>query len=207
MKPATTGSGFTLLELLVAISVLAIVSVIAWRGLDTLVVTRERLEPAGDETRALLTAFGQLERDLAQVVNPTLFATGINPIQVVRVGNEPALAIMRIAPEAPDGVTAMQTIGYRVADGVLLRSAGPPQRSHAAVSAERLSHARLLADVRSIKLRVWREGQGWIDPLNSEGIAPPPAAAAGAPIIVPPGVELTVERTDGKIFRRVLLVG
>jgi len=206
MKPLSRGSGFTLLELLVAISVLAIVSVIAWRGLDTLVVTRERLEPAGDETRALLTAFGQLERDLAQVVNLTLFATGINPVQVVRVGNEPALAVMRIAPEAPDGVTAMQTIGYRVTDGVLLRSAGPPQRSHAAVSAERLSHARLLADVRSIKLRVWREGQGWIDPLNPDTTAAPPPAT-GATIIVPPGIELTVERTDGKIFRRVLLVG
>ena len=37
--------GFTLLELLVAISVLSVVSVIAWRGLDSLVATRERLEP------------------------------------------------------------------------------------------------------------------------------------------------------------------
>ena len=45
--------GFTLLELLVAISVLAIVSMIAWRGLDSLLATRERLEPQGDEVRGL----------------------------------------------------------------------------------------------------------------------------------------------------------
>ncbi|HKO67401.1 MAG TPA: prepilin-type N-terminal cleavage/methylation domain-containing protein, partial [Burkholderiaceae bacterium] len=32
--------GFTLLELLVAITVLSIVSMIAWRGLDSLVATR-----------------------------------------------------------------------------------------------------------------------------------------------------------------------
>ena len=43
--------GFTLLELLVAISVLSVVSIIAWRGLDSLVATRERLEP-GEETLA-----------------------------------------------------------------------------------------------------------------------------------------------------------
>ena len=44
--------GFTLLELLVAITVLSIVSVIAWRGLDSLVMTRERLEPEADDVRA-----------------------------------------------------------------------------------------------------------------------------------------------------------
>jgi prepilin-type N-terminal cleavage/methylation domain-containing protein len=37
--------GFTLLELLVAISVLAIVSMISWRGLDSLLSIRERWSP------------------------------------------------------------------------------------------------------------------------------------------------------------------
>src|SRR5262249_27202476 len=64
--PRARLAGFTLLELLIAISVLATVSMIAWRGLDTLVSTRARLEPEGEQVRALLTAFGQLDRDLAQ---------------------------------------------------------------------------------------------------------------------------------------------
>ena len=59
--------GFTLLELLVAITVLSIVSLIAWRGLDSLVHTRERLQPEAEQVRELLVAFGQVERDLAQV--------------------------------------------------------------------------------------------------------------------------------------------
>ncbi|HXF47037.1 MAG TPA: prepilin-type N-terminal cleavage/methylation domain-containing protein, partial [Burkholderiaceae bacterium] len=67
-------AGFTLLELLVAISVLAVVSLIAWRGLDTLVATRARLAPEAEDVRALLTAFGQLERDVARTINPQLFA-------------------------------------------------------------------------------------------------------------------------------------
>ena len=74
--------GFTLLELLVAISVLSVVSVIAWRGLDSLVATRERLEPEVDETRAMLVAFGQMERDLSQVVNPDFLGLATSPLNV-----------------------------------------------------------------------------------------------------------------------------
>jgi len=40
--------GFTLVELLVAIWIMALVSVIAWRGLSALVNTRERLGPEAD---------------------------------------------------------------------------------------------------------------------------------------------------------------
>ena len=72
-----TARGFTLLELLVAITVLSVVSVIAWRGLDTLVMTRDRLEPEVDETRAMLVAFGQMERDLSQVVNPAFLGLDV----------------------------------------------------------------------------------------------------------------------------------
>ena len=70
MNQRVFSRGFTLLELLVAITVLSIVSMIAWRGLDSLVSTRERLEPEVDDMRSLLTTFGQMERDLTQVTNP-----------------------------------------------------------------------------------------------------------------------------------------
>jgi prepilin-type N-terminal cleavage/methylation domain-containing protein len=79
-------SGFTLLELLVAITVLSIVSLIAWRGLDALVATRERLEPEVDEIRALLTVFGQMERDLAHIVQPTFLGLRESPL-VARVAD------------------------------------------------------------------------------------------------------------------------
>ncbi|HEY4039755.1 MAG TPA: prepilin-type N-terminal cleavage/methylation domain-containing protein, partial [Burkholderiaceae bacterium] len=49
------GSGFTLVELLVAISIMSIVAIIAWRGLSALVATRDRLGPEADDVRALLT--------------------------------------------------------------------------------------------------------------------------------------------------------
>jgi general secretion pathway protein J len=205
-RPRARRAGFTLLELLVAISVLATVSVIAWRGLDTLVSTRARLGPEGDEVRALLTAFGQVDRDLAQVINPTLFAFTTSPITVTAIGGQPALSIMRLAPVDAGGPSALQVIGYRVEDGFLVRSASRPMRGRGAVAAEEVTNVRLLERVKSLRLRVWREGQGWVDPLATGTSAQPPAPGVTAPL-VPPGVELIVERNDGKLFRKVLLVG
>ena len=50
---------------------------------------------------------------------------------------------------------------------------------------------------------------GWVDPLVDSGsaAAPPPAAGVDPRITPPPGVEITLERSDGKVFRRVFLVG
>jgi len=201
-------AGFTLLELLIAISVLATVSIIAWRGLDTLVSTRARLEPEGARVRALLTAFGQLDRDLAQTINPTLFAFTTPPLSIQTIGGQPALSIMRLAPVEPDQPSALQLVGYRIEDGFLVRSASRPMRGRGAVAAEEITNVRVLDSVKSLRVRVWRDGQGWVDPLGSDTTttAPPTLPGRAAPF-VPPGIEISIERNDGKVFRKVLLVG
>lgn len=204
-----TPRGFTLLELLVAISVLAIVSMIAWRGLDSLISTRERLEPEGDEVRALLTAFGQLERDLAQVTTPAVFGLTSSPVLVRPSVDGPVLEILRIAPTTVVAPTSVQTVFWRVADGALLRQVSPPRRSFEPGENEQLASVPLLGNVRAIRLRLWRD-VAWVDPLAAGAAEPPPTLPPGTPgllVPVPQGVELTVERTDGRIFRRVLLVG
>ncbi len=205
--------GFTLLELLVAISVLAIVSIIAWRGLGSLVTTRERLDPERDEVRALLSAFGQLERDLAQVATPAVFGLSSTPVMVRLASDGQVLQIVRIAPRDENGPTAVQTVYWRVADGVLLRQSTPPARDFAPVDAEKLTNARLLTQVTSMRVRVWTDS-GWSEPA-ADGSVPitPPVAGAPPPsspleaVRVPPGIEFTVVRNNGTSVRRVLLVG
>jgi general secretion pathway protein J len=214
LRPAPRG--FTLLELLVAISVLAIVSIIAWRGLESLVNTRERLEPERDDVRALLSAFGQLERDLAHTAPPGFFALTSTPVAVRFSDEGQVLEIVRLAPPDETSATAIQTVYWRVADGVLLRQAAPPSREYGAVEEDQLTNARLLTAVKSMRVRVWSPG-GWVDPVNGEDnstpAAAPPPLAGGAPatpadrLQPPAGIELTVERSNGQTLRRVLLVG
>jgi general secretion pathway protein J len=204
MKPR----GFTLLELLVAITVLSIVSIIAWRGLDSLVLTRERLEPQVDDTRAMLVAFGQMERDLSQVANPTFLGLTSSPINVRAVDGAMLIQIARVAVPVPDRATEVQTVYYRIVDNTLVRQATPALPYFDRSNAEEFENARLIGDVRSMEVRVWQPGGGWIQPsepgdTGSTGGTPPPASSRALP---PPGIEVVLTRTDGRTYRRVFLV-
>ena len=199
--------GFTLLELLVAISVLSVVSVIAWRGLDSLVATRERLEPEVDETRAMLVAFGQMERDLSQVVNPDFLGLASSPLNVRPADGAMMIEVARVAAAVPDRATEVQTVYYRVVDGTLVRQATPPLPYFQPSSSEAIESARLMGNVRSMDVRVWRTGAGWVPPgENTEGTAAPGTPSPAGRNQPAPGIEVTLTRTDGRTYRRVFLV-
>jgi general secretion pathway protein J len=199
--------GFTLLELLVAISVLSVVSVIAWRGLDSLVATRERLEPEVDETRAMLVAFGQMERDLSQVANPDFLGLAATPLNVRPVDGAMMIEVARVAVPVPDRATEVQTVYYRVVDGTLVRQATPPLPYFQPSDSEAIENARLLGNVRSMDVRIWRTGVGWVAPGDgAESAAAPGAPTPTARNQPAPGLEVTLTRTDGRTYRRVFLV-
>jgi general secretion pathway protein J len=202
--------GFTLLELLVAITVLAVVSLIAWRGLDALLKTRERLEPPLDDTRALLTALGQMERDVAQIAPPLILTLPMAPLAIEGGDGGNTLTVMRLAPRDSALPTAVQRVQYRVADGTLLREAAPVQQTVTTEATEAISTARLLVGVQSLQIRVW-VGDEWTVPGGAVGGAPrapggPPTPPLSAKA-VPQGIEITLERSNGVRYRRVLLVG
>ncbi len=58
-------AGFTLIEVMVAIMLMAIVSLMAWRGLDSIARASAHLEDSTEQGAALLRALNQLERDIA----------------------------------------------------------------------------------------------------------------------------------------------
>src|SRR3954466_2512622 len=61
------GRGFTLVELLVAISILAIVAVLGWRGLDGIVRARQSLTDQMEATRGMQLAFAQMQSDTERI--------------------------------------------------------------------------------------------------------------------------------------------
>jgi general secretion pathway protein J len=58
------GRGFTLVELLVALTVMAVLTGLAWTGIDGLLRTREATREALDRTQRLSTVLTQWEQDL-----------------------------------------------------------------------------------------------------------------------------------------------
>jgi general secretion pathway protein J len=191
--PTTRRGGFTLLELLVAITVLSIVALIAWRGLDSLTHTRERLLPEADQVRALLVTFGQMERDLSEVVNTAFVPLHTSPVNARGSGFD----LIRFTPVAPGAVTTVQVVAYDFRDGQLVREASLPMASIGSAAEPRSPAVALLSDVRALKIRVWQPGRGWV----------PADAAVPDPTKPPPGLEIVLELADGKQYRRVLLPG
>jgi len=195
--PHTRRRGFTLLELLVAVSILALIAVVAWRGLSALTATRERLEPQSDEVHALLAGLGQIERDLAQVpTNARLFALPTQALRVMAIEGSPTLQILRLA-RSPDGssAAAVQIVFYRVRDGHLERQSTAAQRFYSASGAATMDAVALVPGVDAMQIRVWRSNVGWITPGSD--------ADAASTV----GVEVRLQRHDGTSVRRVFVVG
>ena len=108
-------SGFTLVELLVAISILAIVAVLGWRGLDGIVRAREALTAQLEATRGMQLAFAQMQSDCEHMVragtvqNRPYLLAGTDRLTLVRnvfLENEPS---------------RLQVVAYRLVNGVLTR--------------------------------------------------------------------------------------
>jgi len=180
-------SGFTLVEMLVAISLLGLLGVIAWRGLDEIVTQRERIAIQTKETQRLVRTFAQIERDVAQRVPNALFvstrvSSGQLPLSMQVVAeeeNDEQLRVIRTRPDAP----GLLAVSYSVEDGDLVRQAGEREE-------DRLT---MLAGVKRLGLRLLAGG-GWLSPRQPELVK------AG----VVTAIEVTVERMDGELYVLVL---
>ena len=107
--------GFTLVELLVAISVLAIVAVLGWRGLDSIVRARVALNADLEQTRGMQLAFAQMQSDCAHIVSAA--SIGGRGVMLAEDGR---VTLVRTV-FADDQPSRVQVVAYRLANGVLSR--------------------------------------------------------------------------------------
>lgn len=70
-KYKDTGTGFTLVEVLVAISVMAMMTLMAWRGLDGMLRSQRELQTRADQVRTLQAGLAQWQTDLNQTTELT----------------------------------------------------------------------------------------------------------------------------------------
>ena len=163
-------SGMTLVELLVAITVLGFVAVLGWRGLDSIVRARIALTSDLEQTRGMQLAFAQLQSDCAHLASPYILpnraplSTGPGRLTLIRTvfaDNQP---------------TRLQVIAYRVNDGVLTRRESIATRDLRVLDAMWLAALNdtdaspavaLQSDVAAMTMRLWvNGGNGWLTDIS-----------------------------------------
>ncbi|BCL75627.1 type II secretion system protein J [Jeongeupia sp. HS-3] len=113
-------TGFTLLELLVALAIFSVIALVAWRGLDAVATTKLRLDAEAQSWRDLSLVFDRLGDDVGQSVNRP-WRDGSGQAQPAFIGRsddlartKPALEFIRFARDRDP-----QRVAYRLQDGKL----------------------------------------------------------------------------------------
>ena len=195
--------GFTLLELLVALAVFAIMAAAAYGGLRNVMFTRAALEDENRRLGAVQMAFHRLEQDIEQTAPRGVRDEYGEPQPALSGGTlaSEALALTRAGWDNPLGQPRanLQRVAYRLRDGRLWRlywdvlDRGGPLEPREIV---------LLDRVRELRLRFLDPGNTW----QTEW--PPPTDPAGdgqeKPDLdaLPRAVELSLTLEDwGEITR------
>ncbi len=165
-------AGFTLIELLVACTLMAVLAVLSWRGLDSVIQSRERLNEASDELRAMTLGLAQLEEDLLRTW--PVKGMGLDqPSLVVGLGGQQegqSIALIREVNRA--GLpTRIQRVNYQVRDGQLFRGFGAYATGAGGTglgggvggAVQALVWQPIIPAVRAIHVRGFVEARGWVD--------------------------------------------
>lgn len=199
--------GFTLIEVLVAITLLAIMATMAWRGVDSIVRARDVSQGRLDALLRLDTVVAQWEADLAAVHDTRLV---------------PALqfdgAALRLTRRGPEGV---RIVAWTLRDGGLQRwTSASITRASALQEAWMRSHQLLggepdtlqaLPGVAGWQLFFWRNN-AWSNPQSSGDVATPAAGTGGTRELLPEGVRVVLQLDaasglSGEVTRDLVLRG
>lgn len=190
-------AGFTLLELLVALSIFALLAAMAYGGLNTVLKARAATDVQAERLTRLQNTFFWLGRDLAQTVNRPVRDEYGDP-QPALMGIEMGdyrLALTRggwLNPaDRPRG--NLQRVGYGLRDDQLVRVYwNVLDRAQDSKPMESV----LLDGVERLELRFLDDKKQWSDAWPSTITGP---AANTAP---PRAVEVTIEtKAEGRITR------
>jgi general secretion pathway protein J len=182
--------GLTLVELLVAISVLATVAVLGWRGLDGIVRARIALTHDLEQTREMQLTFAQLQSDCLHLALPSVLSNR------AAIHTQPAQLNLVRTVFLEDQPPQLQVVSYQVNNRVLTRRESSATRDlkvldaiwQAAINNTDTSPTvTLQSGVSAMNMRLWANGgSGWNSPIE----APSGTAAIALP---PTGLEVALQ--------------
>jgi general secretion pathway protein J len=203
----STQSGFTLLEILVAVAIFAIIGVLAYSGYSELTRQAERLSESAARTRAIQSTMQRMVQDFSSIEpRPVREPLGDNlqPALISDSRSEQLAELTHSGWSNPAGVprSTLQRVAYRLEEGKLTRNYWV--MLDRTLSTEPVRTV-LLDRVKTVTLRFMTSQRRFTDqwPALGGGPAGPNAARA-----LPIAVEITLELEDwGKITRLVEVAG
>lgn len=218
-------SGFTLIEVLVALLIMSVIAVLGWRGIDSMARSREVAQAASERSLRLGTVIAQFEADL-QAVQDTATVPGL-----AFDGSS-----LRMARRTDTG---LQIVVWSLREGIWRRWASPSTTRVAGLQESWLAsqqlqgpepqQIQLLDGATGWQVYFYRDG-AWTNAQSSGDLAtsaaaqaaavanaaaaasavpgtPAAAAAANQPRRerLPQGVRLVIELPEGKLTRDVAL--
>jgi general secretion pathway protein J len=195
-REASVQYGFTLLELLVALAVFAIMATAAYSGLQSVLRVRVAVETESRRLTELQMAFHFLERDLAQTVNRGV-RDEYGQFRPALEGNSVTGALITFTRAGWDNPldrprATLQRLSYRLREGFLVRAHWNALDRGGFSKPREIS---LLSGVDEIQIRFLDEQNDW------RAIWPPPVVDQ-APTDLPRALELSVTLSDwGEITR------
>ncbi len=221
MIPTGAGNaqgGMTLLELLIALAIFALVATASYMALGQGIQIQERLQGQRSFWQGLESGFALIGRDLeqARARSPRVPGGGATPafhapasLRATRKGTLIRLTRGGHSSFREGPVSPYLRVAYRLRDGVLVRVTWPRVD---APSSEEAASAVLLEGIEKAEVRFLVPGsQRWLEgwPPGSAaavtGEAPAGKEAPGAGL--PQAIELTLEMENHGRFRRLFHVG
>lgn len=213
----TRQQGFTLIEVLIAIALMALVSLMSWKGLERVSAAREWLGDQAVDQAIVLRTLGQIERDLNRAYSgmPAEDTTtdssgasggtsgGSTGGTAGATGNAddgdstlfpPGISVTQSAGAVLLDVTRAtpdsglwQRVTWRLRPDGLWRYSGAPAANYPLP--EPTEGILIMPDCTSLQVRAWVFGQGWRDPLR-------PATTRAS------GLEVVIERRHSSQLER-----
>ena len=181
--------GFTLVEMLVAVSLLGLLGVISWRGLDQVIALRTRVNDETVEIERVVRTIAQIDRDIDMRVADVLMAVPTAAsslpyaINIETDSNQNhRLSLFRSRPESPGA----QTVVYSMRSEELVRTVSIENQGET-------TDVTMLGDVREFQVRLLLSG-AWVAPNVFDETANDRARA----------IEIAIERASGERYIRVI---
>lgn len=189
----TRVEGLTLIEVMVALAVFAVLGTLTYRGTAQLILARTQIEHELQRWREIDRALQIIETELTQIVAPAITpgSTRKPSLQVEQTARSSELRILSLAPAA-----GVERVAFAFGDGTLAWVRQP--EAQPAASAER---DILLERVRAVHWRFLTPG-GWHETWPVPGSAGASGGTPGTANTLPAAIEIVLDLHDvGRITR------